>query len=316
MSEQLRIIFMGTPDFAVESLKALIGNGQQIAAVITAPDKPAGRGKQITSPSVKEYARQAGIDIVLQPPNLKDPVFIEELKSIQADLQVVVAFRMLPEAVWSIPPKGTVNLHASLLPDYRGAAPINWVLINGETETGVTTFFIEKDIDTGKIIYQDKVEITPEMNAGELHDILMTRGAQLLVKTVNAIAENDYPAVPQGAALHPAPKISKEDCRINWNQEAEHIYNFIRGLSPYPAAWTEMTDRNTAVFLKIYESRQEKINHSHEAGTLLSDESDYLKIAVPGGFISILNLQMAGKKRMNIKEFLRGFKNITSYKLL
>ncbi len=321
MPEQLRIIFMGTPEFAVESLKALLDNGQQIVAVITAPDKPAGRGKQLVSAPVKQFAQQAGITTILQPTNLKDPGFIIELKTLHADLQVVVAFRMLPEIVWSMPPKGTVNLHASLLPDYRGAAPINWTIMNGEKETGITTFFIEKDIDTGKIIHQAKVEITPEMNAGQLHDMLMIKGAQLLVKTVNAVSDNNFPSTSQsellnGNTVHQAPKIYKEDCLINCNNTAEQIYNFIRGLSPYPAAWTEITDRSSILLLKLFESNYEIANHSYKPGTLFSDESSYLKIAAKDGFISILNLQMAGKKRMEVKEFLRGFKNISNYIVL
>ncbi len=321
MPEQLRIIFMGTPEFAVESLRTLLDDGQQIVAVITAPDKPAGRGKQVVSPSVKQFAKKAGIKPILQPTNLKDPVFINELKSLDADLQVVVAFRMLPEIVWSMPPKGTLNLHASLLPDYRGAAPINWTIINGEKETGITTFFIEKDIDTGKIIHQAKVEITPEMNAGQLHDILMIKGAQLLVKTVNAVSDNNFPATSQLELLnenpvHQAPKIYKDDCRINWNNTSEQIYNFIRGLSPYPAAWTEITDGSSTLLLKLFESRYEVTNHSNKPGTLVSDKVNYLKVATEDGFISITSLQIAGRKRMEVKEFLRGFNQISDFVIL
>ena len=318
MPEKLRIIFMGTPEFAVESLRALLEDDQQIVGVITAPDKPAGRGKQTTESPVKQFARQAGIKPVLQPENLKSPEFIEKLKALHADLQVVVAFRMLPEVVWLMPPKGTVNLHASLLPDYRGAAPINWCIINGEKESGVTTFFIEKDIDTGKIIFRDKVEIGPRMNAGQLHDILMEKGAQLLVKTINAISENQYPAISQSELtnsiiIRQAPKIYRDNCRINWNNNAEQIYNLIRGLSPYPTAWTEITDGSSVLMLKLYESTYEIKKHSYTPGTLFSDKINYLKVAASGGFISILSLQMAGKKRMDVSEFLRGFKNITNY---
>ena len=318
MPEKLRIIFMGTPEFAVESLRALLKNDQQIVGVITTPDKPAGRGKQMTESPVKQFARKAGITPILQPENLKSPEFIENLKALRADLQLVVAFRMLPEIVWSMPPKGTVNLHASLLPDYRGAAPINWCIVNGEKESGATTFFIEKDIDTGKIIFQDKVEIGPRMNAGQLHDILMIKGSQLLVKTVNAIAENQYPSVSQSELINStiikqAPKIYRDDCRINWNNNAEQIYNLIRGLCPYPAAWTEISDGNSTLMLKLYESSYEIKKHSYKPGTLFSNGTDFLKVASADGLISIDNLQAAGKKRMEITEFLRGFKNISQY---
>lgn len=320
MPEKLRIIFMGTPEFAVESLRVLLEDNQQIVGVVTAPDKPAGRGKQIMESPVKNFARHAGIKPVLQPENLKDPLFIEKLKALQADLQVVVAFRMLPELIWSMPHKGTINLHASLLPDYRGAAPINWVIINGEKETGISTFFIDKDIDTGKIIDREKVTITPDMNAGKLHDVLMQKGAQLLLKTVNTIASGTYSVIPQSELLqdntiHQAPKIYKDDCRISWNNKARGIHNFIRGLSPYPAAWTEITDGKSRILFKIFECTSEMADHSYQLGTLLSDETTYLKAAVTDGFISIRNLQIAGKKRMEISEFLRGFKNITSYSI-
>jgi len=321
MPEKLRIVFMGTPDFAVESLKALLDSGQQVVAVITAPDKPAGRGKKIVSPPVKKYAEQKDISVILQPANLKDHGFIKKLKTLNTDLFVIVAFRMLPEVVWSIPPKGTINLHASLLPDYRGAAPINWAIINGEKETGVTTFFIEKDIDTGQIIFRDKAEITPEMNAGELHDLLMKKGAQLLVKTIKAITNNSYPFISQkellkGKTLHIAPKLSKMDGKINWNNASENIYNRIRGLSPYPAAWTIINNKTSSFILKLYESRYEIIRHSHQPGTIVSDDSTYLKVSVNDGFIDILNLQLSGKNRMGIKEFLRGFKDIGDYTII
>ena len=321
MTEKLRIVFMGTPEFAVESLKALLENDRNIAAVITAPDKPSGRGKQIMPPPVKQYALSAGIENILQPENLKDPDFLTELKKINADLYVVVAFRMLPEAVWSIPPKGTINLHASLLPDYRGAAPINWVLINGEPETGITTFFIDKNIDTGKIILQDRVNISPTMNAGELHDLLMTKGAQLLTKTVHAISENNYPVVAQsmlmdGKTLHTARKIFKEDCKINWNNTVLEIYNFIRGLSPYPAAWTEIVSESILHSVKIFSCKKHVQHHSSPNGTLITDGSNYLNVAAKDGFIDIGILQLAGKKPMEIKEFLRGFKDIENFKAL
>ncbi len=318
MPELLQIVFMGTPDFAVGSLKALIDSGQQVAAIVTAPDKPAGRGKQMQSSPVKKYALEAGIHHILQPTNLKSPEFVEELKSLEPDIFLVVAFRMLPEIVWAIPPKGTINLHSSLLPDYRGAAPINWAIINGEKETGVTTFFIEKEIDTGKIIFQEKVSIDPDTSAGELHDVLMTKGAMLLVKTVEAIASDNFTAIPQSEyserrQIHQAPKIFREDCRINWNDNAKKIHDFIRGLSPYPAASTEITDGKASLLLKIFKSRVEVTNHEMKSGSMLTDGRHYLKIAVPDGFVHIQRLQMAGKKQLGIEEFLRGFKEITNY---
>lgn len=320
MQEKLRIVFMGTPDFAVESLKALVDSGQNIVGVITAPDRPAGRGKQIQSSPVKKFADDAGIKPILQPPNLKSAVFIDELKTLNADIQIVVAFRMLPEIVWAMPQKGTVNIHASLLPDYRGAAPINWAIINGESETGVTSFFIEKEIDTGKIILQEKVPIDPDTTAGELHDILMITGAKLLVKTIEAIAADNYHSISQdisliNSELHPAPKIFKEDCKINWNDKGEKIHDFIRGLSPCPAAWTVLSDGKTSLPLKIYNSRFEAGDHKLETGSIHSDNSKYLKIAIQDGFIEIQRLQLAGKKQMAIEEFLRGFKNIDIYSI-
>ncbi len=321
MPEPLQIVFMGTPDFAVGSLKALIDSGQQIAAVVTAPDKPAGRGKQLQSSPVKKYALEAGINPILQPTNLKSPEFIKELKSLKPDIFLVVAFRMLPEIVWAIPPKGTINLHASLLPDYRGAAPINWAIINGEKETGVTTFFIEKAIDTGKIIFQQKVPIHPDTYAGELHDVLMTKGARLLVKTVEAVASDNVSAIPQSEysvniQIHPAPKIFKEDCRINWNDGGKKIHDFIRGLNPYPTAWTEITNDEVTFLLKICKSFFEIRNHDIRSGSILTDGRQYLKIAVRDGFIDIQRLQLAGKKQLGIEEFLRGFKEITNYHLI
>lgn len=321
MPDKLRIIFMGTPDFAVESLKLLSETRHTIVGVITAPDKPSGRGKQVESSAVKKFAERAGLKPILQPESLKAPDFLEKLSALKADLQVVVAFRMLPEAVWAMPTKGTVNLHASLLPDYRGAAPINWAIINGEKETGITTFLIEKEIDTGNILFQEKVEITDIMNAEELHDILMVDGARLLVKTVDAIAAGKIQAVPQQAfandkALHPAPKIFKEDCRVNWNQMADSVHNFIRGLSPYPAAWTELTNDEKTISLKIFRTKVEKCDHAFPVEKLISDSKSFLKIAVIDGLISLETLQIAGKKRMEIDEFLRGFQSPENYRLL
>lgn len=322
MSEiKLRIVFMGTPDFAVESLKALIEAGKNIVAVITAPDKPAGRGKKILSPPIKAFAEEAGIPIILQPKKLKDPTFIEELKAIQADLQLVVAFRMLPEVVWSMPAAGTINLHASLLPDYRGAAPINWAIINGEIETGTTTFFIEKDIDTGKIIFSEKIAIGDNTNAGELHDALMVSGAKLLVKTVDAIEAKNFPIVSQKDVLnerilHEAPKIFKESCRINWNNSAQQLHNFVRGMSPYPAAWTVLDNGETQIATKIFETAFEVKTHPETPGTLSIEGKDNLKVAVSDGYILIKSLQMAGKKRLSTNEFLRGFNQISTFKMI
>jgi methionyl-tRNA formyltransferase len=306
---------MGTPDFAVESLRRLTESDHDIAGVITAPDKPAGRGKTLSGSPVKQFAIETGIPVILQPEKLKDPGFLENLKSLHADLQVVVAFRMLPEVVWAMPPKGTVNLHASLLPDYRGAAPINWALINGETETGVTTFFIEKDIDTGNIIDFARVNIEPDMNAGQLHDKLMHAGAELLVKTVNSIAAGDYKAKPQsesytGKNLKEAPKIFKQDCRIDWSLTPKEIHDFVRGLSPYPAAWTVFTEDSREITVKVFQVEKENSVHNYQQGKLISDGQSYIKVAVKDGFISLINLQLAGKKRMPVAEFLRGFKSI------
>jgi methionyl-tRNA formyltransferase len=296
---------MGTPDFAVASLDALIKNGCEVVAVITAPDKPAGRGQKINESAVKKYAVAQNLK-VLQPDKLKNPEFLAELKSLNADLQVVVAFRMLPEVVWNMPKKGTINLHASLLPQYRGAAPINWAIINGEKESGVTTFFLKHEIDTGDILFKEKVSITDEMSAGDLHDELMQVGSSLLVKTVNAIAENNYKEIPQQnleiEALKHAPKIFKEDCLINWQQNNVDTYNKIRGLSPYPTAYTTFLDKT----LKIYAVKKEDEKPNVSAGQFLSDGKTFLKFATTDGYISVLDLQLEGKKRMLIGDFLRG----------
>ena len=320
MSEKLRIVFMGTPDFAVESLDKLLDSEHKIVGVITSPDKPAGRGKVITPPPVKIFAEKSGVKTILQPPNLKDPEFLKELRNLGADLQVVVAFRMLPEEVWSMPPKGTINLHASLLPDYRGAAPINRAIMNGEKETGVTTFFIEKEIDTGKIIFRDPVPIDGEMDAGQLHDLLMVRGADLLVRTVNAVASGKYQSVGQeewseSRELKTAPKIYRDDCRIDWKKSPAELHNFIRGLSPYPAAWTEITDGKEVFSLKVFKARPEYGTHDYSCGHLLSDGKNYLKVAVKDGVLSLLELQLAGKKKMPVGELLRGFKDLSEYRI-
>jgi methionyl-tRNA formyltransferase len=321
MQNKLRIVFMGTPEFAVESLKALINSEHEVVGVVTAPDKPAGRGNKIVSSDVKVFAQEKGIKNILQPANLKSPDFLDELKNLNADLQVVVAFRMLPEVVWAMPPKGTINLHASLLPDYRGAAPINWAIINGEEKTGVTTFFIEKEIDTGKILFSDEVTVTEDMNAGELHDMLMVKGAQLLLKTVNSIADGDYEAVDQNGVdlkkvLHAAPKIFKEDCKIDWNKKGNDIHNLIRGLSPYPTAWTEFKKNDETIAMKIFRSKFIPESHHNKPGEIITDGKSFLKISVIDGFIEILNIQQPGKRQLDIVEFLRGFQEIKSYTLL
>jgi len=296
---------MGTPDFAVASLDALVQANFNVVAVITAPDKPAGRGQKINESAVKRYAVEKGIP-VLQPEKLKNPEFLEELKSYEADLQVVVAFRMLPEVVWNMPSKGTINLHGSLLPQYRGAAPINHAIINGEKESGVTTFFLTHTIDTGDIILSVKTPIADDETAGELHDKLMVIGANLLVKTVTAIAEGNFTEQPQPQSdvLKHAPKIFKDDCKINWNNPSQLIYNLIRGLSPYPTAFTLLNDKT----LKIFKAELENKEPGIAAGGFLSDGKTYLKFATKDGFIKLLDIQYEGKKRMLIEDFLRGMR--------
>lgn len=299
---------MGTPEFAVASLDILVQHHYEIVAVVTAPDKPAGRGQQLQQSAVKTYALSKGLN-VLQPEKLKDETFISTLKSLGADLQIVVAFRMLPEVVWNMPKLGTYNLHASLLPRYRGAAPINWAVINGETESGVTTFKLKHDIDTGNILFQQKVAIGSATTAGELHDTLMGAGAELVLKSVQAIDSGQYELRPQDdtQSIH-APKIFKETCRVDWKQTGKTIYNLVRGLSPYPSAFTEFTDKNgQQAGIKIYAASFEEAMHSHVPGTVVSNGKTFLKVACSNGFISINDLQLAGKKRMQAEEFLRGF---------
>ena len=313
----MRIIYMGTPEFAVAPLEALLREGYNIVAVITAPDKPAGRGKKLLSSPVSIFAEQHGLK-VLQPPKLKDPAFLEQLAKLNADLQIVVAFRMLPEVVWNMPPLGTFNLHASLLPQYRGAAPINHVVINGETETGLTTFFIDKEIDTGKIIFREKIQIGEEETAGELHDRMMVAGADLVVKTVKAVELGNVQPLPQdtlsGAndVLIPAPKIFTEDTVIDWTQPAETIFNLIRGLSPYPAARTYIRRPNgEQVPVKIYYARySHEEEHNLPAGTVKTDGKSFLRVASGIGFVQILEVQQSGKKKMNVGDFIRGFNGI------
>ncbi|OJV16773.1 MAG: methionyl-tRNA formyltransferase [Dyadobacter sp. 50-39] len=296
---------MGTPEFAVPSLQSLVESNSNVVAVVTVPDKPAGRGQKQTASPVKIYAESQGIP-VLQPEKLKNPAFLEELKSYDADLQVVVAFRMLPEVVWSMPSKGTFNLHSSLLPQYRGAAPINWAVINGETETGVTTFFIEKDIDTGKIIFQDREPIFPEDNAGTLYERLMRKGANLVVKTVQAIEAGSYPQEPQSEPedIKAAPKIFRETCEIDWNRSAFEIHNFVRGLSPYPAAWTTLN----GLSCKVFKTKIIEFKANGQPGEFQTDNKSYLHFRTADGWLAIEELQIEGKKRMSVGDFLRGYK--------
>jgi methionyl-tRNA formyltransferase len=301
----MRIVFMGTPEFAVASLEALIEAGYEIVGVVTAADKPAGRGQKLAESAVKKYAADKGIP-VLQPLKLKDPAFIDELKTLKADLQVVVAFRMLPEVVWSMPGYGTINLHGSLLPQYRGAAPINHAIINGEKESGVTTFFLSHEIDTGDIIYSEHVDIGPEDTAGDLHDKLMSVGAELLVRTVKGIESGSIKEQPQPQSeeLKHAPKIFKEFCLINWDQPVQTVFNFIRGLSPYPTAYTILNERT----LKIFKAELEFSKTGLAPGSFSTDGKTYLKFAAKDGFIVIKELQYEGKKRMTTAEFLRGMR--------
>lgn len=306
MPQPLRIVFMGTPDFAVASLQRLLGAGCQVVAVVTAPDRPSGRGLQLTPSPVKKAAEAANLP-VLQPEKLRDPAFLEQLASYQADLQVVVAFRMLPEVVWAMPTVGTFNLHGSLLPQYRGAAPINWAIINGETETGVTTFFIEKEIDTGQMIFQDHEPIYPDDTAGTVHDRLMERGADLVLKTVRAIEAGNYPRTPQPTAdeMKPAPKLSRETTEINWNQPAYTVRNFVRGLSPYPTAWTLI---NGKVF-KVYSlSIANDSPFAAEPGQAYTDNKKTILVRAADGWLSLDLVQAEGKRRMTAEEFLRGNK--------
>ncbi|WP_129713700.1 methionyl-tRNA formyltransferase [Pedobacter sp. SYP-B3415] len=299
----MRIVFMGTPDFAVASLKALIDGGFEVVAVVTAADKPAGRGQKLQQSAVKRFAVEHDLP-VLQPEKLRDPAFLESLADLKADLQVVVAFRMLPEVVWNMPPKGTINLHASLLPQYRGAAPINHAIINGEQETGVTTFFLQHEIDTGATIRVAKVAIDADETAGSLHDKLMQTGAQVLVDTVRAIADGTATGQqqPETGELKHAPKIFKDFCKINWDQPVATVYNHIRGLSPYPAAFTELNGKT----LKIFGAAIDQASQAAAPGTFLTDGKTFLKFAARNGHISVTDLQYEGKKRMPVEDFLRG----------
>ncbi len=308
--KKLKIVFMGTPEFAVPMLEVLVNSTHEVVGVITAPDKPAGRGMQLMESDVKKCAKQHSLHI-LQPEKLKNETFLAELKALNADLFVVVAFRMLPEVVWSMPPMGTINLHASLLPQYRGAAPINWAVINGEKETGVSTFFIQQEIDTGKIIFQEKIAIREDENVGELYAELMQLGAIVLGKTVDAIADGNYPQIPQDhiTDIQHAPKIFKETCKIDWSKDVDYNHNFIRGLSPYPAAYTLLEGK---VF-KIY--RAEKIHSvesrsgdSAEGSSYITDGKTFLRFRCSNGMIEVKECQLEGKKKMSVEEFLRGNK--------
>lgn len=307
MKKDLRIVFMGTPEFAVETLKTLVENNYNIVGVITAPDKPAGRGRKLQQSAVKQYALQQNIN-VLQPTNLKSEEFLDELKSLNANLQVVVAFRMLPQQVWQMPEFGTFNLHASLLPQYRGAAPINWAIINGEEETGVTTFFIDEKIDTGAMIFQEKVAIDPRENAGSLHDKLMVIGGQLVLKTVQHIESGNITTTLQNnsSELKLAYKIHKDTCKIDWNKPIDSIYNLIRGLSPYPAAWTTLYNNEEELPVKIYAATPVKEKHNLKTGRIVS-EKNALKVVVTDGFLEINEMQLPGKRKMDTKDILNGY---------
>jgi methionyl-tRNA formyltransferase len=305
----LRIVFMGTPEFAVTSLKALLDKGFNIVGVITVPDKQAGRGMKLQENAVKKFAVERGLKI-LQPEKLKNESFIEVLKSLNADAQVVVAFRMLPEIVWKMPKLGTINLHASLLPQYRGAAPINWAIINGEKETGVTTFKLQHEIDTGNILLQQKIKISDDENAGELHDEMKMVGAKLLVKTMNGLLDGSVKEINQATIsnqqpeIKHAPKIFTETCKIDWNKSAFEIHNLIRGLSPYPSAFCFLNEK----MMKVYESKKEIIAHDLKAGEVKTDRKTFLKFSCTDGFIHILDLQLEGKRRMLVEDFLRGYR--------
>lgn len=313
-SKDLRIVYMGTPDFAVAPLKALVEGGYNIVAVVTTPDKPSGRGLKVNESAVKRYAVEVGLPI-LQPVRLRDEEFVEAFKELNADLGIVIAFRMLPEIIWAEPRLGTFNLHASLLPQYRGAAPINRAIMNGETVTGVTTFLLNPRIDEGAVLGQVKVEIEPCDNVGTLHDKLMSVGVDLVLETVDKIAAGDITPIEQEAMmegkLKPAPKIFKEDCHINFSLTGKEVQNLVRGLSPYPAAWAQLTESLTA---KIFEVEFLPGAVECEPGTILSDERKYIHVAVADGLVDIKELQLSGKKRMTAEELLRGFRNITSYK--
>ena len=320
--KDLRIVFMGTPDFAVASLKALVAGGYNLVGVITAPDRPAGRGKKLAESAVKKYAVENGLK-VLQPEKLKNPDFVAELESLKADLQVVVAFRMLPEVVWNMPRLGTFNLHGSLLPQYRGAAPLNWAVINGETKTGVTTFLLDHKIDTGNILFKKEIEINENDTVGDIHDELMGIGAKLVVETVDALAKGNVTPINQAelidkSEIKHAPKIFKEDCKINWENDSEPIRNLIRGLSPYPAAWTKLVNVESGKEFqsKVFFAVNSESSEVAIPGTIKSDGKTFVEVACGDGWLEIKDLQIAGKKRMKVVDFLRGFQQIKEYKFV
>ena len=312
----LRIVFMGTPEFAVFSLKAIVEAGFNVVGVITAPDRPAGRGRKLQESAVKQYATEQNLK-VLQPVNLKADAFLEELEALEVNLQVVVAFRMLPEAVWKMPEYGTFNLHASLLPQYRGAAPINWAIINGETETGVSTFFIDEKIDTGEMIMQEKVRIEPGESAGELHDKLMEKGAGLIIKTLKALQQGPVKTTSQKEAgqLKAAYKLTRENTQINWEQPLEVINNLIRGLSPYPTAWTQLKNGNKEVMIKIYAGEPQPLEHNEPIGRVLQEDRK-IKIACGDGFFILKEIQLPGKKKMKVKDLLNGYEFFPNAKVV
>ena len=305
--KDLRIVFMGTPDFAVATLKALLEHNYNVVGVITAPDKPAGRGQKLNASAVKNYAASQNLS-VLQPTNLKNEDFLNELKQLHANLQIVVAFRMLPKVVWQIPEYGTFNLHASLLPNYRGAAPINWAIINGEAKTGVSTFFIDEKIDTGDMILQESIEINPEENAGSLHDKLMFIGSKLVLKTVALIKKGHVKTMPQAESsnIKTAYKLDRDTCKINWNDSLDTIYNLIRGLSPYPTAWCTLINGKDTLDVKIYMAEKEQIPHNNAIGTIISTKKE-LKVATLNGYIIIKEIKLPGKRAMDTKSLLNGY---------
>ncbi len=313
--EKLRIVFMGTPDFAVGILDEILNKGYEVVGVITAADKPAGRGQKLNESAIKKYALEKGLPI-LQPTNLKSEDFLKQLKELNANLQVVVAFRMLPKVVWDMPKFGTFNLHASLLPDYRGAAPINWAIINGEEKTGVTTFFLDEKIDTGQIILQQETDILPNETAGELHDKLMVLGAKTVIETLNIIEKNQVVTKNQPVEdTKTAYKLNKENCRIDWNNSTQKVYDHIRGLHPYPSAWSLLNHNGKELNVKIYSAEKEIINHSNLIGKIITDNKKELKVATKDGYIKILEMQLPGKKRMKMYEILNGttFNNETFF---
>ncbi|MGY0392691.1 methionyl-tRNA formyltransferase [Bizionia sp. KMM 8389] len=316
MKTDLRIVFMGTPDFAVATLKTILENNYNVVGVITAPDKPAGRGRKINESAVKKYAKEQSLTI-LQPTNLKDPEFLEGLKALQANVQVVVAFRMLPKQVWQMPELGTFNLHASLLPNYRGAAPINWAIINGETETGVSTFFIDDKIDTGDMILQETVAISETDTAGTLHDRLMDTGSQLVAETLKQIASGSVKTTKQqeSGRLKDANKLNRENCKIDWHAGLSQIHNLIRGLNPYPSAWSYLQNGEDTLDVKIYETRKEVISHSEAIGTITTTKKT-LKIAVTDGYLYIESLKLPGKRKMAIQDLLNGYEFEVGSKML